>query len=229
MNPVVPSKKPLPTTSLSSFNDLCIDANSLVLTSGIPVGGTYSGNGVNNGIFYPDSAGINNYIITYTGELNGCFITDTQTITVNPLPLLSLSSVPELCVNDSLVLNIVSPTGGIYSGNSISNGIFYSNNSNLGINNINYTYTDLNSCTNNQNISLLVNDLTNIYSSNSLINDFCVNDSISALNNYLPIGGTYFGNGISNNLFDPSLAGVGQQLVNYEFIDSNGCLVFNFM
>ena len=118
----------------------------------------------------------------------------------------------------------MSPTGGIYSGNSISNGIFYSNNSNPGINNINYTYTDINSCTNNQNISLVVNDLTNITSSNSLINDFCVNDSISALNNYLPIGGTYFGNGISNNLFDPSLAGVGQQLINYEFVDSNGCL-----
>ena len=216
--------KPLPNTSLSSFNDLCIDANSLVLTSGIPVGGTYSGNGVNNGIFYPDSTGIGNYIITYKGELNGCFLSDSQTITVNPLPTLSFGSIPELCVNDSLVLNFISPTGGIYSGNSISNGIFYSNNSNLGINNINYTYTDFNSCSNNQNISLLVNDLTNVYSSNSLKNDFCVNDSISALNNYLPIGGTYFGNGISNNLFDPSLAGVGQQLVNYEFIDSNGCL-----
>ena len=216
--------KPLPNTTLSSINDLCIDANSLVLNNGLPAGGSYSGNGVNNGIFYPDSAGIGNYIITYTGELNGCFLSDSQTITVNPLPTLSFVSIPELCVNDSLVLNFMSPTGGIYSGNSISNGIFYSNNSNIGINNINYTYTDINSCTNNQNISLVVNDLTNITSSNSLINEFCLNDSISVLNNYLPIGGTYFGNGISNNLFDPSLAGVGQQLVNYEFVDSNGCL-----
>jgi hypothetical protein len=216
--------KPLPTTSLSSFNDLCIDTDSLVVTSGLPVGGSYSGNGVNNGIFYPDSAGTGNHTITYTGELNGCFVSDSQTITVNPLPTLSFGSIPELCVNDSLVLNFMSPLGGIFSGNSISNGIFYSNNSNLGINNINYTYTDINSCTNNQNISLIVNDLTNINSSNSLKNKFCLNDSISVLNNYLPIGGTYFGNGISNNLFDPSLAGVGQQLVNYEFIDSNGCL-----
>jgi len=216
--------KPLPNTTLSSINDLCIDATNLVLTSGIPLGGTYSGNGVNNGIFYPDSSGTGNHIITYTGELNGCFLSDSQTITVNPLPTLSFGSIPELCVNDSLVLNFMSPTGGNYSGNNTNNGIFYSNNTNIGINNINYTYTDFNSCSNNQNISLLVNDLTNIYSSNSLINDFCVNDSISALNNYLPIGGTYFGNGISNNLFDPSIAGVGQQLVNYEFIDSNGCL-----
>ena len=71
---------------------------------------------------------------------------------------------------------------------------------------------------------MLVNDLINITSSNSLINEFCLNDSISVLNNYLPIGGTYYGNGISNNQFNPSLAGIGQQLINYEFIDSNGCL-----
>ena len=152
------------------------------------MGGTYSGNGVNNGIFYPDSAGIGNYIITYTGELNGCFVSDSQTITVNPLPILSVGSVPELCVNDSLILNLLSPSGGNYSGNNINNGIFYSNNTNIGINNINYTYTDINSCSNNQNISLIVNDLTNIYSSNSLINDFCVNDSISSSNLYYDNG-----------------------------------------
>ena len=216
--------KPLPNITLSPYNDLCIDATNLVLNNGLPAGGFYSGNGVNNGIFYPDSSGVGNHTISYTGELNGCFITDTQTITVNPLPLLSLSSVPELCVNDSLVLNLISPTGGNYSGNNIINGIFYSSNSNIGINNINYTYTDVNSCSNNQNISLIVNDLTNITSSNSLINEFCLNDSISVLNNYLPIGGTYYGNGISNNQFNPSLAGIGQQLINYEFIDSNGCL-----
>ena len=216
--------KPLPNITLSPYNDLCIDATNLVLNNGLPAGGFYSGNGVNNGIFYPDSSGLGNHTISYTGELNGCFITDTQTITVNPLPLLSLSSVPELCVNDSLVLNLISPTGGNYSGNNIINGIFYSSNTNIGINNINYTYTDIKSCSNNENISLIVNDLTNITSSNSLINEFCLNDSISVLNNYLPIGGTYYGNGISNNQFNPSLAGIGQQLINYEFIDSNGCL-----
>ena len=216
--------KPLPNITLSPYDDLCIDATNLVLNNGLPAGGFYNGNGVNNGIFYPDSSGVGNHTISYTGELNGCFTTDTQTITVNPLPLLSLSSVPELCVNDSLVLNLISPTGGNYSGNNIINGIFYSSNSNIGINNINYTYTDINSCSNNQNISLIVNDLTNITSSNSLINEFCLNDSISVLNNYLPIGGTYYGNGISNNQFNPSLAGIGQQLINYEFIDSNGCL-----
>ena len=46
--------------------------------------------------------------------------------------------------------------------NNINNGIFYSNNANLGINNFNNTYTDLNSCTNIQNISLIVNSLTSI-------------------------------------------------------------------
>ena len=124
--------KPLPNITLTPFNDLCIDATNLVLTNGLPTGGSYSGNGVYNGIFYPDSSGIGNHTITYSGELNGCYNTHTQTITVNPLPLLSLSSIPEICVNDSLVLNLISPTGGNYSGNNIINGIFYSSNSNIG-------------------------------------------------------------------------------------------------
>ena len=108
------SVKPLPNTTLTPFNDLCIDATNLVLSNGIPQGGTYSGNGVSNGIFYPDSSGIGNHTITYSGELNGCFLSDSQTITVNPLPALSFGSVPEVCVNDSLLLNFISPTGGIW-------------------------------------------------------------------------------------------------------------------
>ena len=46
------------------------------------------------------------------GELNGCFLSDSQSITVNPLPTLSFGSIPELCVNDSLVLNFMSPARG---------------------------------------------------------------------------------------------------------------------
>ena len=40
--------------SLPSFGNLCENADSLVLSGGSPSGGFYSGNSVNNNVFYPD-------------------------------------------------------------------------------------------------------------------------------------------------------------------------------
>ncbi|MDG1440962.1 MAG: T9SS type A sorting domain-containing protein, partial [Flavobacteriales bacterium] len=215
--------KPLPNTSLTSFNDLCIDANSLVLSNANPLGGTYSGNGVNNGIFYPDSSGIGNHLITYTGELNGCFLSDSQAITVNPLPLLSYNILPNLCVDDSLLLDFMIPSGGTYTGDAIINNTMYGNIANSLNNNFTYTLTDQNSCTNSITNSLVINSLTPITTSINYDDEFCINEPTSTLNNFIPLGGNYSGNGISNNSFNASLAGVGQQLINYEFTNSNGC------
>ena len=215
--------KPLPNTSLTPFNDLCIDANSLILSNANPIGGTYSGNGVNNGIFYPDSSGIGNHLITYTGELNGCFLSDSQTITVNPIPLLTYNILPNLCVNDSLLLDFMTPSGGTYSGDAIINNTMYGNIANSLNNNFTYTLTDQNSCTNSITNSLVINLLTPITESVNYINEFCINEPTSTLNNFAPLGGNYSGNGISNNSFNALLAGAGQQLINYEYINSNGC------
>ena len=38
-----------------------------------------------------------------------------------------------------------------------------------------------------------------------------------------PSGGTWAGNGVSGNMFDPATAGIGQTLVTYEYINGNGC------
>jgi len=44
---------------------ICLSANPFTLTGGLPVGGTYSGVGVVNGIFYPQTAGTGNHQISY--------------------------------------------------------------------------------------------------------------------------------------------------------------------
>lgn len=48
---------------------------------------------------------------------------------------------------------------------------------------------------------------------------YCVDQGTVSLENTEPQGGTYSGPGITGNLFDPSLAGVGQHLINYTYID----------
>ena len=72
---------------LQNMPDVCITEAPFQLNSGIPAGGTYSGNGVNNNIFDPSSAGIGTHTITYNYSNNlGCAGTATNTITVEQDP-----------------------------------------------------------------------------------------------------------------------------------------------
>ncbi|MCD4744861.1 MAG: T9SS type A sorting domain-containing protein [Bacteroidales bacterium] len=64
---------PLPNITLEPFEDVCLNDPPFELTGGLPVGGTYSGQGVIDGYFYPAVAGIGNHIITYAyTDQNGC-------------------------------------------------------------------------------------------------------------------------------------------------------------
>ena len=38
-----------------------------------------------------------------------------------------------------------------------------------------------------------------------------------------PLGGTFSGNGISVNIFDPAIAGVGSHIIKYVYSDGGGC------
>jgi hypothetical protein len=59
------------------------DAKPITLKGGIPLGGTYSGTGVNAGIFYPSLAGTGTHTVTYSyTSVNGCSATGTVNISV---------------------------------------------------------------------------------------------------------------------------------------------------
>lgn len=64
---------PLPVVTLPDYDTVCINTAPFELTGGEPAGGTYSGTGVSNGWFYPETAGLGEHIITYTySDANGC-------------------------------------------------------------------------------------------------------------------------------------------------------------
>ncbi|MBK0403437.1 T9SS type A sorting domain-containing protein [Adhaeribacter sp. BT258] len=74
---------PLPVVTLDNFASLCGNSGNVTLTGGQPLGGTYSGTGVSNGIFNPAVAGFGAHTITYTyTNSNGCVNAATATITV---------------------------------------------------------------------------------------------------------------------------------------------------
>jgi uncharacterized protein (TIGR02145 family) len=87
-NSVVVTVNPLPSVTYTICNDAITTtaAQPIRLRGGLPLGGTYSGTGVNTGIFYPSIAGTGNNTITYSYPNTwGCVANATQMITVvNP-------------------------------------------------------------------------------------------------------------------------------------------------
>lgn len=89
-------------------------------------------------------------VYTVTGtDSSGCSVMDSVTITVNPLPTVTVSiPVSLICVDDgSFTLTGGSPSGGSWSGNGVSGSTFSPSVAGTGSQMIIYTYTDGNGCT----------------------------------------------------------------------------------
>lgn len=218
----------LPVLNFNDLPDVCIDDNEITLNTATPAGGDYSGNGISNNIFYPDSAGdgLHQIIYTYT-DSNSCTNFDTAFIRVNPLPVVNFSSPPNICVNDSgFVLSSATPSGngGVYTGVGVNNGFFNPEQAGAGNHTLTYTYTDSNSCVNFDTTLITVLDTTTLTFAN--LPDVCVDADTFTLNTATPTGGIYTGNGISNNIFSPSVAGVGTHTIRYTYTNSNACTNF---
>jgi hypothetical protein len=211
---------PLPSVSLGSFSDVCINNGSFTLTGGSPSGGTYSGEGITSGIFDPSAAGTGAHTITYTviGS-NGCSNSTTSSINVLALPVITLSS-KTVCIDAGKFTVNASPAGGTLSGAGISGTTFDPASAGAGAHTITYTYTDGNGCTNSATATFTVNALPSV--SISSYNPVCINSGSFAISGS-PSGGTFSGNGVSYGIFDPVKAGTGNSTITYTYTNSNGC------
>ncbi|MBL0084449.1 MAG: putative Ig domain-containing protein [Saprospiraceae bacterium] len=82
----------LPMVNAGSYAAQCVSATTLVLV-GSPIGGTFSGPGVSGNNFNASAAGSGSHTITYSyTDGNGCTNTSTTGITVNALPIASITS-----------------------------------------------------------------------------------------------------------------------------------------
>ena len=131
----------LPVVTLPSVGPFCLDAPAVQL-AGSPSGGTYSGAGVTStGLFTSSAAGSGSHQISYSyTDGNGCNVTASTTIIVNPLPVPSLtSSDPDniMCAGTTVSftagggidydfrlsgISVQSGSSDIYTTNSLING-----------------------------------------------------------------------------------------------------------
>jgi uncharacterized protein (TIGR02145 family) len=96
---------PLPVVSLVSCFDpvTTTDAKPITLKGGTPSGGSYSGAGVNTGIFYPGIAGAGGHTLTYSyTNAFGCSNLSPLTIQVLPPPVFTCSN-PVTDIRDNKV------------------------------------------------------------------------------------------------------------------------------
>jgi hypothetical protein len=213
-----------PNITFAGDSIFCLNEPGQVLNLAIPLGGSYTGTGVISNVFYPDSAGVGTHDIQYTVlGVNGCSAQKTIPFVVYELPLLSGTlDTNSVCINaGSLALSGITPGGGVYSGNSVLNNIFYPSSAGAGQYSVLYNYVDTNGCQVDTSMDLTV------YSSPSVsippIGSICQNGNPLVLDMGLPSGGIFSGLNVSGGLFYPDSAGLGLHQISYAYTDTFGC------
>lgn len=203
---------PVPVTSFSGLApSYCVDGAAVTL-AGLPLGGGFSGPGMNGLDFDPAIAGTGSHAITYSfTNAQGCTDSTTQTTTVNALPIVQITGLlPLYCENSAPVAIGGNPAGGIYAGTGVTGGTFDPLAAGVGIFVISYTYTDLNGCTAVDSFDVEVSQ-TPTAAFTGLAPAYCDNDGPVTLTGN-PLGGVFSGPGISGNSFDPAATGGGANL-----------------
>ena len=149
---------------------------------------------------------------------NGCFNNDQITVTVNPIPAVSAGADQTVCEGDAVTLS--GSGANTYNwDNGVTDGVSFNPTTTT-------TYTvigvDANGCSATDDIEITVSQLPVVVAV-SASDTLCVYNNPIALSGS-PSGGTFIGNGVFQNDFTPSTAGVGTHDVVYSYTDSNtGC------
>ena len=184
---------PDPVINFPTLNDICTNEAPITLNNASPNGGTYSGNGINLNVFTPSNSIIGNNMITYSfTDANGCSDTETQTITVNETPSLSLGLDTEIACNSTITLTPLisgglSPYTYLWSNGSNNPEIITDGGT------ISLTLTDLNNCVVSDDI-IITQDATpvaTISGGGSICNDGSTANINFNFNGLLPWNLTY--------------------------------------
>lgn len=138
---------PDPVVTISGLADVC-ENGTIVTLNATPAGGTFSGTGVTGSTFDPAAAGDGTFAITYSyTDGNGCTGSTSNTITVNPAPVVAFAPLADVCIyNTAFTLSGGTPAGGTYSGTGVSGSTFDPAAAGAGTHTITYDYTDGNGC-----------------------------------------------------------------------------------
>jgi hypothetical protein len=204
----------LPTVTTNANQTVCQGTN--VTLTGAGANSYTWDNGISNNVAFAANA-TTTYTVTGTDN-NGCTATAQTTLTVNPGPTVNAGTDVSICAGQ--------PTSLTASGNASS--YTWNNGATQGgsvspANTTTYTATGTaaNGCTTTDQVIVTIKPLPILTLNNTTACSYWAPYSLTIAN---PSGGTYTGTGITNNTFDPSVAGVGTVNVTYAFTNqTTGC------
>lgn len=216
---------PKPVVTIGSFLPVCQSSPPFTLTSGFPLGGSYSGSYITNGVFTPSLSGIYPVAYAYV-DSNGCSNSASTLLQVMASPSLTWTNVfTTFCQTAGPVtITGASPEGGVYSGTGVTDGMFYPAVAGPGTHVVTYKYTNASGCSKTITKNFVVSTAPAVsITMDSLI---CVYVSSFTLTGGAPAGGTYYINGVQGTLFNPGALGAGMQTVSYKVING-ACTVYD--
>jgi PKD repeat protein len=149
-------------------------------------------------------------------------VVTTAIILIVPDPDATITPVDTLCIENGPVTLSAHDPGGTWSGDGVSNKKFYPGIAGAGNHTIRYAITDANGCSDSDQITITVmpSPVVNVNPVGTLI----INDPPVILTASLT-GGSWKGDGVTGNIFNPDLAGLGIHIITYQTLpDKFGCI-----
>ena len=146
------------------------------------------------------------YHVTVTDNVGASTV---QTVVIaDRIPVVCLAPIGSMCIDHAPIqLTGGLPVGGTYTGAGVSNGWFDPIVAGPGTHSIRYEYSDSVSCSGFATTNIVVNPLpvVNLWPQSPV----CIDFGPVSLGGGTPAGGIYSGNGVTGNVFNPSVTGTG--------------------
>jgi hypothetical protein len=126
-----------PDATINPVDTLCENGPVVTLTAH-DLGGIWSGKGVTGNTFDPSIAGPGDHIISYFILNAACSDSDTTTVTVVPIPEVTIEDVEEQFINSPPVILSATPAGGIFRGDGVYDNSFIPSEAGIGSHTVTY-------------------------------------------------------------------------------------------
>jgi PKD repeat protein len=215
--PVMATINALPSLTIQASESIICVGNSTSLTaSGANTYVWDAGLGTNATISVSPTV-TTTYSVTGTNSQTACSNTASVTIQVtDQLNLTIQASQNEVCAGEPVVLTASGASTYSWSPGGQTGSVITVNPTTT----TSYTVTGVQGCTGTTSITITITPAPQVSLDN--ISSVCLTDNSFTLNSGSPAGGTYTGNGIVNNTFNPIDAGVGNIPYSYQ-VTQNGC------
>ena len=165
----------------ASGSNVCLNDSIFLTASGASSYNWFNGVVSSSQAIVADVSGSNNFVVIGS-DLNGCLDTASISVQVDQLPnVVASSSFNSICLGDSVLISASGAVNYSWNNGVVNNSQFVSPTT-TGNNSFIVTGTDINSCSNSDTISILVDNLPIAQVSASDTN-ICINDTITLLSN----------------------------------------------